>query len=263
MENDQNPHKVEHEFKTIKAKEVNLKKDYTFFIQNPIYKFFSFLLVRLIKLVALRLYGQLFRGLRIKNKKNLKYLKDGRYVLVSNHIHMFDAVWIGSLLSPRRSYVTMLQSNLGLPIVGKILRLAGGIPIPETKENMVNFLDELKIELSKKTPVMVLPEAALKPGHVGIRKFLSGAFRFAVDSDAKILPFVYVYVRPKGIKKLYRKTPYLHMHILEPIETIEAESKNKSYVQTKDKVHAIMSEYFNTHSDLKDPNYNKTPLDQI
>lgn len=257
MENSNNNNKPVHDYKTIPAKEVKLKKDYKFFVQNPFFKFASFLLVMLMKLVVYYIYGLIFRGLRVKNKHNLKHLKDERYILVSNHMHVLDAVWIGTLIAPRRIYVTMLQSNLGMPIIGKILRLAGGIPIPETKENMVNFLDELKTELSKKTPVLVMPEASIKPYHVGIRKFLSGAFRFAADSNAKILPFVYIYKNPKGIMKFFKKHPYVELHVLDPVDVVEMESKNKTYVATKDKVHEIMSEYFNAHSDLKDPNYNK------
>ena len=179
--------------------------------------------------------------------------------MVCNHVHVLDAVWIGALLFPRKIYVTMLQSNLGLPFVGKILRIAGGIPIPETKELMVHFLGDLKNELSKKTPVLVMPEASIKPYHVGIRKFLSGAFRFAADADAKILPFVYVYKTPNFIQKLYSKKPRFHLHILEPVEVERGESKQQTLTLTKNKVHKIMSDYFNEHSDLKEANYNETP----
>src|SRR5690554_5255956 len=248
--------KVEHDYQVIKnVKKIELKKDYAFFNQNPLFKFGSFLVVLLIKILVYFTFGKLFRGLRIRGKKNLKYLKKDRFILVSNHVHVLDAIWIGALIFPRKIYVTMLQSNLGLPYVGKILRIAGGIPIPETKELMVHFLDELKTELSKKTPVLVMPEASIKPYHVGIRKFLSGAFRFAADADAKILPFVYIYKNPNFIQRLYSKKPRLHLHILEPVEVVQGESRQKTYAKTRDKVHQIMSDYFNHHSDLKEENY--------
>ena len=249
-------HKVEHDYDVVKnVKEIKLKKDYTFFNQNPFFKLGSFFVVLLIKIFVYFIYGKLFSGLRIRGKKNLKHLKKDRFILVSNHVHVLDAIWLGSLIFPRKIYVTMLQSNLGLPYVGNILRIAGGIPIPETKEHMVHFLDELKTELSKKTPVLVMPEASIRPYHVGIRKFLSGAFRFAADSDAKILPFVYVYKKPNFIQKLYSKKPRLHLHILEPVEVIQGETRQKTYALTRDKVHQIMSNYFNEHSDLKEENY--------
>lgn len=260
MKEDKN--KVDHDYQLLKnVKAVKLSKDYAFFNQNPFFKLGSFLMVLLIKILGLYVYGIFFRGLRIKGKKNLKYLKNDRYILVSNHIHVLDAVWIGALLFPRKIYVTMLQSNLGLPVVGKILRIAGGIPIPETKEHMVHFLDELKNELSKKTPVLVMPEASIRPYHVGIRKFLSGAFRFAADADAKILPFVYVYKNPNFIQKIYMKKPRLHLHILKPIEVEQGETKHQTLNLTKDKVHKAMSEYFNQHSDLKEVKVDETKND--
>ena len=254
-----NNKKVDHDFQLLKnVKKVKLAKDYNFFNHNPFFKFLSFFTVFVIKILVFYVFGVIFRGLRIKGKKNLKHLKKERFILVSNHVHVLDAIWIGSLIFPRKIYVTMLQSNLGLPFVGKILRVAGGIPIPETKELMVHFLDELKTELSKKTPVLVMPEASIKPYHVGIRKFLSGAFRFAADADAKILPFVYVYKNPNFIQRLYMKKPRIHLHILEPIEVIHGETKQQTLTLTKNKVHQIMSDYFNKHSDLKEENYNET-----
>ncbi|WP_025724849.1 lysophospholipid acyltransferase family protein [Acholeplasma granularum] len=248
-----NKNKVKHEYDIIKnVKKVELKDGYTFFNHNPFFKFASFILIILIKILAFYVYGIVFRGLRIKGKKNLKHLKNNRFILVSNHVHILDAIWIGTLIFPRKIYVTMLKSNLGLPYVGKILRLAGGIPIPETKEHMVHFLDELKTELSKKTPVLVMPEASIKPYHVGIRKFLSGAFRFAADSDAKILPFVYVYKKPNFIQKLYIRKPRIHLHVLEPIDVVLGQNKHETLQLTKDKVHQVMSDYFNEHSDIKE-----------
>lgn len=250
--------KVEHDFKTIEAKEVKLKKDYRFFNQNPLFKMLSFFMVMFLKITLFYIFGIIFRGLRVKNKQHLKNLNDERFILISNHMHVLDAIWIGTLLWPRKIYVTMLQSNLGLPIVGKVLRTAGGIPIPETKDHMINFLEELKVELSKKTPVLVMPEAAIKPYHVGIRKFLSGAFRFAVDADAKILPFVFIYKNPGRIRKLFSKRPLIELHVLAPITVEYGENKHKTLNLTKDKVRNAMKDYFNTHSDLKEKDYEIT-----
>lgn len=244
--------KVDHDYKVIKAKPVKLDRNYRFFIQNPFFKALSFVTILVIKVILYYIFGIIFRGLRVRGKKNLRHLNKDRFILVSNHMHILDAVWIGTLIFPRKIYVTMLQSNLGLPIAGKVLRAAGGIPIPETKELMVHFLNELRTELSKKTPVLVMPEASIKPYHIGIRKFLSGAFRFAVDADAKILPFVYVYKKPNAIQKLYSKKPRIHLHVLEPVTVVEGTTKHESLVLTKDKVHKIMSDYFNEHSDYKE-----------
>ncbi len=242
----------QHDYQVIKVKPVKLKKDYTFFNQNPFFKFLSFLTVLLMKITLFYFYGIFFRGLRIKGKKHLKHLKDDRYILVSNHMHVMDAIWVGSLIFPRKIYVTMLQSNLGLPLAGKILRAAGGIPIPETKDHMVKFLKELKDELSKKTPVLVMPEASIKPYHIGIRKFLSGAFRFATDADAKIMPFVFIYKKPNAFQRFISRKPRIQLHVLPPVEITRYESKHETQVQIKDKVHQIMSEYFYLHSDYKE-----------
>src|SRR5690606_14416589 len=156
-------YKAKHEFDVIKSKPVKLKKDYKFFNQNPFFKLGSKFMVFLMWIILDVFYARLFIGFRVRNKKNLKQIRKEGYVLVANHMHFLDAILIGTTIFPRKLYVTMLQSNLGLPLVGPILRIAGGVPIPESKDGMVKMMTELRAELDKKNPILVKTEAALIP----------------------------------------------------------------------------------------------------
>lgn len=244
-----------HDYHTIDAKPVELENDYIFFRQTFFFKIGSFIVVFLIKLFIYFIYGKLILGLRVKNKKQIKLLKKEGFILISNHMHTLDGVWLGAMIFPKKVFVTMLQTNLGLPFVGKILRIAGGVPIPLKREQMPAFLNGLKKELDNNKSILVMAEAAIKPYHVGIRKFFNGAFRFAINSEAKILPFVYIYKKRKGLSKLIFKKPRLELHVLPPYEPIIYDKKSTSIKQAKDDVHSIMSSYFNEYSDLKDLNY--------
>lgn len=252
MPKDRTPYKAKHEYDVIKSKPVKLKKDYKFFNQNPLFKFASFLMVFLMWLILEMFYARLFMRFRVRNKHNLKKIRNEGYVLVANHMHVLDAILIGTTMFPRKTYVTMLQSNLGLPVVGPILRVAGGVPIPDNKDGMARMMIELRAELDKNKVILVMPEAAIKPYHAGIRKFMNGAFRFAIDANANILPMVFIYKNPRGLMKFIRKKPNIELHILDPymIETLE--NKHETLVKARDEVHEIMRKYFNQHSDIKE-----------
>ena len=56
-------------------------------------------------------YARLFLGFKVKNRKNLKKIRKDGYVLVANHMHFLDAILVGTTMFPRKTYVTMLQSN--------------------------------------------------------------------------------------------------------------------------------------------------------
>jgi len=253
--NNNNNNKNLHDYHTIDAKPVELENDYVFFRRSFFFKITSIVVVFLIKVFIYFIYGKLILGLRVKNKKRKKLLKKEGFILVSNHIHPLDAIWLGAMIFPKKVFVTMLQTNLGLPFVGKFLRIAGGVPIPLKREQMPNFLNELKNELNQNISILVMVEAAIKPYHIGIRKFFNGAFRFAVNSEVRILPFVYIYRKRKGLFKFIFKKPRLELHILEPYEPVIYDKKSDSIKKSKDDVHYIMSNYFNQYSDLKDPDY--------
>ena len=244
-----------HDYHTIKSKPIILKDNYIFFRTNFFFNILSKIVIILFIIFSYFLYGKLYLGLRIKNKKGLKVLKNEGHILMSNHMHQFDAIWIGCLMFPKKLFVTMLQSNLGIPFAGKLFRYAGAVPIPEKKNQMFNFLDEMKRELSLNKSVLVMPEAAIKPYNIGIRKFFNGGFRFASISEVNILPLVYVYKNRKGLGKLIHKKPRIELHVLTPYLMPKLENERASARLANKEVNKIMSDYFNTHSDLKDPNY--------
>ena len=66
----------------------------------------------------------------VKNKKVLKGYK--KYYMYSNHTLQYGDVFNPFIVNfPRRSYILCSPSNLGIPIIGKILPIAGALPIPE------------------------------------------------------------------------------------------------------------------------------------
>ncbi|NMA05597.1 MAG: 1-acyl-sn-glycerol-3-phosphate acyltransferase [Acholeplasmataceae bacterium] len=251
MNNERNKDEHEHTFTTIKAKPVTLKENYDYFGKKWYFRVFAPIIAVLVKIFFRWLWAPIWLGFRVKNKKNIKTLKKDGHIIISNHIHPTDAVLSGTILFPKRVYFTMLQSNLGIPFFGKLMHFVGGAPIPEKREFLNEFQKQMNEALKRKAFVCVYPESALKPYYPGIRTFKKGAFRFALDSNADIIPMVYVLKKPRGIYKLFKRKPVIHLHFLPVYKMDSKGSRYETISYHTEKLQKIMSDYYNTHSDIK------------
>lgn len=248
-EPNQKPDENEHTFKTIEAKPVTLDDNFDYFGQKLHRRILSKILVLIIKILFVYIYGFFFIGFRVKHKENYKKHKKKGAVIVSNHVHQFDAFLLGSYFWPKRLYFTMLKTNLGLPFVGKLFYLVGGAPIPDTKDQLIRFQEQLNDRLHHNSMVAVFPEASLRPYCDHIRPFKKGAFRFAFNANVDIIPMVFVFKKPKGLFKLLKKKPCVHLHILEPYTLVQKETKYETLSYNTDVLYEMMKSYFNANSD--------------
>jgi 1-acyl-sn-glycerol-3-phosphate acyltransferase len=239
----------EHTFKTIEARPVTLTDDFDYFGQKLHRRILSKILVLLIKIIFVYIIGFIFLGFRIKHKENYIAMKKKGAVVVSNHVHPFDAFMVGSSFWPKRFYFTMLKTNLGFPLFGKLFHLIGGAPIPDTKEHLIRYQSLLNDRLSKGSMIAVFPEASLRPYCTHIRPFKKGAFRFAFQSNVDIIPMIFVFKKPKGLYKYLKKKPCIHLHILPAYKLVEKSTKYETLSYNTDALQQILSDYFNTNSD--------------
>lgn len=241
----------EHIFQTVKAKEVVLKPNYKFFPTNYIYRFFTKIGV-FFALVFSQTYGRLILGYRIRGKKNLRKIKEGK-IIVANHVHPLDSFMLTTSFYPKRFYVTSLKSNMGLPFgIGKLFNFLGAIPIPDTSTETIRFIKQMKGEINKKHNIVIFPEAALWPYCDHIREFKKGAVRFAIMTDAPIIPMVWTFHKPRFLRKLVRiNKPVMHLNVLEPYY-IKKEGTSKDIIDNSTKeLHDIISNYFNENNEFK------------
>lgn len=248
---DKNIKEDEHVWQTVKAKEVILPSNYEYFPSNLIVRFISKLALILCFLFVM-IFGKIFFGYKTKNRKNFYKIKGGCYV-VSNHIHPIDAFALAISFFPHRFYITSLKSNLGLPFgFGRIIRILGAIPLPETKDSTVRFMKESKEQIAQNHRIVFFPEGSLWPYKEYIRPFKKGAFRMALENKAPILPMVWTFHKPKGIRKiLKRKNPCLRLNILEPYYLMTTGTKGEIIEKARNDVHKLMSDFFNENSEVK------------
>ena len=169
-------------------------------------------LLRILAIPLLFIINRAFLGLKIKGIKNLKSLRRRGAITVANHVHNMDATFVSIGTFPRNMNFSSLKSNFEIPVVRWIVRILGGFPIPENTAGMMKFTKDIGKALKKGRLIHFYPEAALWPYHKKLRPFKNGAFRFAVQFDAPVLPSIIVFKERKLRKHAAR------LIILEPIE---------------------------------------------
>ncbi len=176
-----------------------LKSNFKWVHSNLIYKIIAKLLKLLITLWSL-IYDKLYLHVSIKNKKILK--KEKGYFLYSNHTQMLGDVFNPFLICfPHHPNIICSASNLGIPILGKLLAMGGAIPIPNNVHDMMKFKEKINDCIKKNQPIIIYPEAHLWPYATFIRPYSNVSFHYPVQLEKKVFVATTTYVKSKLFKK--------------------------------------------------------------
>jgi len=219
-------------------------EEYRFINRNIFFKIGSLLVFYVIGIPLLSIGARLFFGLRIKGKTNFSYLKGGA-VTVTNHVHMLDSPMVACTLFPRKPFFASLKSNFEIPVVRWLVRLLGGVPIPETPKALHAFMNSMREELQKGRIVHFYPEASLWPWYEGLRPFKDGAFHLAVKSNVPVLPMVFKFRDPWWPSSYIRKTPLVTMIIGKPQYPDENVNEKERIENMREAVSVTMNKMLN------------------
>ena len=164
-------------------------------------------------LILLWVYDFLLFGLRIEGWENRLRLGASGAVAVCNHVHTLDCTMLAQVLWPKRQYYVTLQSNLEMKGVRHLVRLLGGIPIPEDRALRRAFPAVLQEALAHRAAVPIYPEGELDYYCDRLRPFKNTAFSTAWRAGVPVVPLCITYRKPRGIWR-FKKRPCLTLHIL-------------------------------------------------
>lgn len=181
-------------------------------------------------------------GLKIEGKENLKKHKDvikKGVVSCCNHVHMWDYLGIVSALAPIKPYVLIWADNINGEW-GNMMRLVGGIPIPESgaKATMA-YLRAVRKLLAEGNWLHIYSEGSMWEYYRPIRPFKRGASFFALDCNKPILPMAYTFREPNFIRKhIFKQIATLTLHIGEPIYKNDALPKKEQEADLNRRSHS-------------------------
>ena len=233
----------QHYLKVERKEEINFDENYPYIDTSKKFrrkrKIVAFLLRTIVfPMTRIRL------NLRIKGRENLKEYKEllsHGYITVCNHVHMWD--YLAILVALKRTDVKFLSwaENLRGPS-RKLVKLVGGIPIPEEKGPIfIKWYRLLSKYLKEDGVLHVFSEGSMWEFYQPIRPFKEGASHFAVKNDKPILPLAFSYRKNGWIrKKIFHYPACLTLSIGKPLlpkkELSLGESKEELTIRTHEEI---------------------------
>lgn len=199
------------------------KRNKNKYAKGLLFKLFSRLFYTGFAIPLMQFWMRIVLGARIRGKRNLRGLRSA--VTVCNHVHFLDSVMVALALFPRKATFPTFVKNVESLWPGKIVRILGGVPIPENISEVKTFFDEMEFLLRKKHIVHFFPEGRVSPFDTGLRSFKKGAFHLATGAHVPIVPMIITFEPPKGVYKMIRKKPVMTLHVGKPVEPVAAEPR--------------------------------------
>ena len=181
----------------IEAKKIPSTFNYT--PRNPIYKFFEFILYRIIAKPTVRVMNKVGFKQKFVNhltvpKKQLK----GAFIYANHTQSMADA-YTPNLVFHERNDIIVGPEAFSIPGIRTVVHMLGGIPLPSTLEGTIKFTKAVQNTSEKGHHVTIYPEAHIWPYYTEIRPFASGSFRYPVNANKPVVVLTNTYV-PRGKK---------------------------------------------------------------
>ena len=215
------PLETDHHYLVVK------KNDGTVFDRNYPYidrsKWFRFrqTLIRILMYLIVFPLNYIRLGFRVKGRENLKKYRDvidKGIISCSNHVHMWDYISIMNAVKPKRTNVLCWAPDVSGEN-GPLIRLTGGIPIPEGDLRATAvYVREVQRLLSEGGWLQIYPEGSMWEYYAPIRPFKHGASFFACRFDKPILPMGFSYREPGWVRKhIFHQIALFTLTIGEPL----------------------------------------------
>ena len=208
-----------------KIKEIDFDEHYPYLDDSLSYRFNLIWAFYIIIHIILRLKVGIQMGLRIRGREILrkykKELKQGA-ITICNHVYRLDCPCVMMAVKANHHMrVPMFAPNFRTKD-GFFMRLAGGVPIPDSTTNMsaLKKFNEAFDEFNKRGWWFhIFPEACRWDMYKPLRPFQKGAFTMSYKYNKPILPLVITFRERKGIYRLFgpKNLPLLTITIGEPI----------------------------------------------
>ena len=183
--------------------------------KNPFWHIGHFFWSTLFKFIGFIGGAIVFGTWRVKGRKKLKRL--GACITTSNHVGFLDAVMTIRASGMQNRYIVAAPHNCKSTLGGKILSTAGLIPLPISYKGARPFMEMLEYAANKKrAKIHFYAEKSMWIGYRKPRPPKDGAFYYADKLDLPVVPMLYCFKTPRGLRKLLH-LPKATIEIGDPI----------------------------------------------
>ncbi len=163
----------------------------------------------------LRFLFRIFLRCHVEGWEN--FPKEGRVIVMINHINFLDPVLVGAL-APREVTIMAKREVLDYPFLGLFIRLYGVVPIRRGEIDRKALQAALEA-LAREQPFLMAPEGT-RSHHGRLQKAKDGIAYIALKTDAPILP-VAIWGQEKFFQNIKKLRPTeIHIRIGRPFKFI-------------------------------------------
>ena len=233
---------AEHYIKIKKQKDIKFDDKYPYIDTRKGFKFKQWLVRVVLRLIVFPM-SRIRLGLKIEGRKNIKLYKDGLkngVISCCNHVHFWDYISILDGIRSYKPYYLVWDKNVRGES-GTLVRLTGGIPIPDNIKGEKVFLKTIKNHLENGGWLHIYPEGSMWEYYMPIRPFKKGASYFACKYNKPILPLVYSYRKPNWIRrKIFKQIACFTLHIGTPLYKDETLPNKEQEQELTKRLHDTM-----------------------
>ncbi|MFC6177530.1 1-acyl-sn-glycerol-3-phosphate acyltransferase [Companilactobacillus huachuanensis] len=131
------------------------------------------------------------------------------YVIYGNHTQINGDVLLPNyIFDSQKLSIIVNPANLEIPVIGRLIKFGGGLPIPKDVHQFGKFKNEIDSRLQKGGLLMIYPEAHVWPYATKIRPFSKASFHFPVENNLDSFCVTTTYQKSKYFKRP-RKTIFI------------------------------------------------------
>ncbi|MBE6634857.1 MAG: 1-acyl-sn-glycerol-3-phosphate acyltransferase [Ruminococcaceae bacterium] len=222
-------YKTDFDHKSYKA--VKIGKDYPYLSDKRGDRLkFSLLYGWVMTPIAL-LHTYLFSRTKVIGRDKLKDYRGKGFFLYGNHTSpISDAFAPGAIAFPTSAHTVISSKNMSIPVLGRLLRPLGAIPLPTDPRAARGFTEAVKKRISERRAVVIYPEGHLWPFMKDLRPFGSELLSLPDKLGAAVFTMTRVY-KKRG--RSFRCELYIDGPFLPDRELCPKDSREKLYREVR------------------------------
>lgn len=212
---------------------------FTYLLPDPKGSVLFIKIARLWMTVWLRLVGC---PVKVRGKNN--FAKGKAYIVTCNHNSLMD-VPLTSPYIPGANKTIAKKSFAKIPLFGWFYTKGSVLVDRNSDASRRKSFEDMKRVLKQGIHMCIYPEGTRNRTNEPLKKFYDGAFKLAVETKTAVIPtLIFNTKKALPINKPFYFLPHkLEMHFLEPVTP-----NNYSVEQLKEKIFAIMKDYYTQHN---------------
>lgn len=148
-----------------------------------------------------------FLRMKVHKSAALTKSKEGGFIY-ANHTQPVGDVFMPAHISGKRIRTVVSPSNLGIPVIGKLLPALGALPVPKEISRLKDLEKAITKYLNDGNMLVIYPERHVWKYYSGIRPFSQTAFMYPIKTNKPSFSLTTVYKKTK-----LRKKPRLHLYV--------------------------------------------------